>query len=96
MATTYIGFYQAAPDSPVNASWRSTGKFPPEFAKKVNEFPTKLPSTCRLIGSWAVGGGPSVLVVEAESFADLQHINQYYAGWLAFDWRPTASVPRDN
>lgn len=96
MATTYIGFYQPAADSPVNATWRDTGKFPPGFAKKVNEFPQQLPATCKLIGSWAVGGGPSVIIVEAESFADLQHINFYYAGWLVFDWRPTTSVPRDN
>lgn len=96
MATTYIGFYNPAPDSPANKAWRETGKFPPDFARKINEFPSKLPATCKLIGSWAVGGGPSVLIVEAESYADLQHITLYYAGWLVFDWRPTTTVPRDN
>ena len=36
------------------------------------------------------------MVVEEESFADLQHINTYYGGWLLFDWHPTATggVPR--
>ena len=37
-----------------------------------------------------------MLIVEAESFADLQHVNQYYAGWLDFDWHPTTSVQRNN
>ena len=55
MAITYIGFYSNAADSPALAIWRDTGKFPPDFAKKVNEFPSKLPATCKLIGSWAVG-----------------------------------------
>jgi hypothetical protein len=98
MATTYIGFYQPHPTSPAADVWRNTGKFPPEFAKKVNEFPTSLPPTCKLIGSWVVSGGAarSVLVIEAESFADIQHVNQYYNGWLEFDWHPTTSPPRDN
>lgn len=96
MSTTYLGFYRPTADTPVNGVWRSTGKLPPDFATKVNEFPTKLPATCKLIGSWNVGGGPSVIVVEAETFADIQHISQYYAGWLEFDWRPTASVQRNN
>jgi hypothetical protein len=70
----------------------------PDMAKKVNGFPASLPSTCKLIGSWAVSGGeaPGVMVAEVESFADLQHVNVYYAGWLLFDWHPVQSVPRDN
>lgn len=96
MTTTYVGFYHAVPDSPVNAVWRETGKFPPNFAKMVNEFPAKLPKTCKLVGSWNVSAGPSVIIIEAESYADCQHISLYYAGWLLFDWRPTTTVPRDN
>lgn len=94
--TTYIGFYRSTPDSPANAAWRDTGKLPPTLAKLVNEFPSKLPTTCKLIGSWGVGGGPSVIIVEAESYSDLQHIGFYYAGWLEFDWRPTTAIGRNN
>lgn len=38
---------------------------------------------------------PGVIVVETESYADIQHINRYYWGWLTFDWHPSNSVPRD-
>ncbi len=96
MATTYVGFYRPTTDSPANASLRATGALPPEFGKRVNAFPANLPATCKLIGSWNVSGGPSVIIVEAESFADLTHIILYYAGWLEFDWRPARTVPRDN
>ena len=96
MSTTYVGFYRPTADSPVNASIRETGALPAGFGKMVNEFPAKLPATCKLIGSWIVSAGPSVIVVEAESLAALIHISGYYGGWLEFDWRPTRSVPRDN
>jgi len=96
MATTYIGYQSAPPDSPVWASLRATGGMPPELAKKVNAFPGSLPPTCKLIGSWAVAGpSPNVVVVEAESLADLQHIDAYYAGWVIFDWHPCSPMPRN-
>jgi len=100
MATTYVGFYRPTPgaSSAINESFRTTGATIPEFQQKFFAFPANLPSTCKLVGSWAVTGGeaPGVMVVEAESFADVQHINQYYNGWLMFDWHPTATggVPR--
>ncbi len=97
MTTTYIGYQSAPADTPVWASLRETGGLPPALAKKVNEFPSKLPPTCKLVGSWAVGGAaPNVVVVEAESMADLQHINSYYAGWVIFDWHPCVPMPRNN
>jgi hypothetical protein len=70
---------------------------PPQMLKKVNEFAKGLPPTCKLLGSWVISGGvaPSVLVVEAESYADLQHINTYYSGWLQFDWHPAMPQRRD-
>jgi len=93
MATTYVGFYRPALGAAeaINESWRSTGAGISEFQQKIFGFPSSLPATCKLIGSWGVQGGetPSVMIVEVESFADLQHINQYYNGWLRFDWHPT-------
>ena len=95
MATTYIGFQSAAPDWPYDVL-RETGAPPPALAKKVNEFPSKLPKTCKLIGSWAVSGpAPNVVVVEAESLEDLIHIDYYYAGWILFDWHPCRPIQRD-
>ena len=29
------------------------------------------------------------MVVEAESYSDIQFIDFYYIGWLNFDWHPT-------
>lgn len=95
MATTYVGFFTPTPDSPSWASYRDTGQGPAEVIEKRNKFPASLPSTCKLLGSWAVfGPGPSVIVVEAESIADLMFIQNYYAGWLIFDWRPCIAMPR--
>ncbi|OAI43786.1 hypothetical protein AYO38_10390 [bacterium SCGC AG-212-C10] len=98
MVTTYVGFYRPTAAEVTNQAARDTGRMAPGLAAKVNGFPAALPATCKLVGSWAISGGqvPGVLVVEAESFADLQHVNLYYAGWLEFDWHPTAGVPRDN
>ncbi len=74
------------------------GEQDPRVVERRNGLPAALPSTCRLIGSWNVGGGqaPGVMVVEAESFADLLAINQHWAGYLQFDWHPTTTggVPR--
>ena len=91
LAITFVGYYRPARTDADVKTWRETGTFPPEFMAKVRAFPSQLPSTCKLIGSWAVTGGqtPGVTVVEAESFDDLQFINTYYAGWLEYDWHPT-------
>ncbi|MEO8541255.1 MAG: hypothetical protein ABI577_16055 [bacterium] len=95
MTTTYIGYQSVPPDWPW-AALRETGAPPPALMKKRNEFPTHLPKTCKLIGSWAVSGpAPNVVVVEAESIADLQHIDNYYAGWVLFDWHPCTPMPRE-
>ena len=91
MATTYVGFYRPASPELIFDAVRKTGAPTPELQKKIFGFPRSLPATCKLIGSWQISGGedPGVMVVEAESFADLQYINQYYNGWLRFDWHPT-------
>jgi hypothetical protein len=96
MATTYIGYWRPAADSPVNEVRRTTGANPPELDKKRREFPASLPPTCKILDSWFVlGSAPSALVVEAESIADIGHISTYYAGWLEFDWHACMAMPRD-
>jgi hypothetical protein len=92
MAITFVGFYrQVGPTDADIEGVRPTGAFAPNLVNKIREFPSTLPTTCKLIGSWGVSGGqaPAVMVVEAESFADLQFINSYYVGWLQCDWHPT-------
>lgn len=89
MTTTYIGFQRVPPDSPVRTSLLDSGTVPVELTQKVMAFPSKLPSWCQLVGSWAVpGDSPQVVIVTAESVVDLQNINNYYAGWVVFDWHP--------
>ena len=96
MATTYIGYWRPAADSPVNEARRKTGANPPELDKKRRELPASLPPTCKILDSWFVlGTAPSALGVEAESIADIGHITTYYAGWLEFDWHPCMAMPRD-
>ena len=101
MAMTFVGFFRQGPTEADTNAIRKTGNYFeawPELGIKVREFPSKLPPTCKLIGSWVVTGGqaPNVMVVEVESFDDIQFINSYYQGWLLFDWHPTATggVPR--
>lgn len=93
MATTYVGFYRPASPQVNYELLRNTGAGDPVMLDKVRNFPGGLPATCKLIGSWNISGGevPGVMVVEAESFADLQLINEYYNGRLLFDWHPTAT-----
>ena len=92
MAITFVGFYSLlGPTEADIESGRQTGTFPAQLTTKIREFPSKLPSTCKLIGSWGVTGGEiaGVMVVEAESYSDIQFIDFYYIGWLNFDWHPT-------
>ncbi|MEZ4503311.1 MAG: DUF3303 family protein [Dehalococcoidia bacterium] len=91
--TTYIGFFRPNSDQVIYEAWRETGANPAALLEKVRGFPASLPSTCKLVGSWVASGGevPGVMVVETESYADIQHINQYYYGWLRFDWHPVAT-----
>ncbi|MGE0599566.1 MAG: hypothetical protein AB7J35_06015 [Dehalococcoidia bacterium] len=95
MSMMFIGYQTATPDWPYDIL-RDTGAYPPALAKKVNEFPSKLPKTCKLIASYGVSGpAPNVVIVEAESIDDLVHIDVYYAGWILFDWHPCRAMPRD-
>ena len=99
MAITFVGYYRPADGFPTSdeiegqRSGVAGASGSTAFLEKVRGFPASLPDTCKLIGSWGVSGGevPNVMVIEAESFADLTHIDQYYNGWLRFDWHPTVT-----
>ena len=103
MAMTFVGYVQRD-----DASWseadiaaaRAAGAPPPELATKIRALPSNLPETCRLLGAWGTIGSPtalSVMLVEAESYADLGAISNYYSGWLTIEWNPTLSsgIERD-
>jgi hypothetical protein len=95
MTFTFVGYYDPAVGTPLREDiehQRSTGVGPsPAMQQKVRELPAKLPATCRLIGSWATPGARvnGVMIVEAESWDDLEAINAHYRGWLLIDWHPT-------
>lgn len=99
MSFTFVGLYCL--DGPLESDIESRrqGGIPEAFATKVREFPATLPDTCKLIGSWRIMTDQiaGVMVVEAESYEDLQFIDNHYAGWLQFNWHPTTTggVPRD-
>ena len=65
----------------------------PAFRQKVIELRDSLPSTIKLIGSYAPLGGasptrPSVWIAETNDPAELAFINNWYQGWLEFEWVP--------
>ena len=74
MAITFLGFYRPYFREADVETVRGSGQFLPEMRDKVKAFPSSLPDTCKLIGSWGVSGGeaPGVMVVEADSFSDIQ------------------------
>ncbi len=96
MAITFVGYYRpfggAFTDAEMDG-FRSAGQLADDFLEKVRALPAALAETCMLIGSWAPTGGvvPGVMVVEAESNADLAAISSHYFGWLQFDWHPVAA-----
>jgi len=91
MTTTYVGFFW-----PTNAALETigTGTAPREFLDKVNGFLDTFPDGLSHVGTYAVQGGerPNVIIVESEDYSGLQHINNYYNGWLRFEWHPTAKA----
>jgi hypothetical protein len=95
MATTYVGFFR-----PTDAALEVIGTAAPprEFLDKVNGFLNSFPDGLTHVGTYPIQGGDrrSVIIVEAEDYSGLQHIDSYYNGWLQFEWHPTtSSVARD-
>ena len=92
---TYIGYYDRDDDFATLMGERARSgqpAFPEEFTKKVVELRDKLPSTIKLIGSYAPIGSsrehPAIWIAETDDPAELSFINNYYAGWLSFTWVP--------
>jgi len=94
---TFVGFWRAADPEGLDEYRRTHDDFiPPEFMAKTQTFPSIFDGeSLKLIGSWATASpdAPGVIVVEADSFADLMKIEFHYQGWQHFVWHP-ASSPR--
>ena len=101
MAQAYVGLVRWAEGVPTPADvdqLRSKGQEAfSDLLEKVRALPANLPATCRLEAAYTVGAQDliSFMVVEAESLADLQLIDNYYQGWLQLEWHPTQLVERD-
>ena len=99
---TYIGYYRRHPDF-----WREDGErareagraVPDEkYREKVAGLRDKLPPTIKLIGSYASistdrdRSHPSVWICECDDPAELAFVNNYYLGYLVFEWVPVIAV----
>ncbi len=104
----YVGFYRVDEDyqREVGEKLRS-GKLelkPGELAEpvrtKARELPQKLPTGCRVVGSWVPvespgrTENPGVIVVETDDIMHLIWFNSYYAGLVHFSWHPYLPVAR--
>lgn len=95
--STYIGYFQVTDTFRAAAEARALAgdNTPdPKFIQMVVDLPLKLPSGCHMLGTYSPLGGatasqPSICLVEAAEFTQLQFISAYYAGWLEFHWAPT-------
>jgi hypothetical protein len=95
---TYIGYYRLHPDywSENGARAREAGHAIPDevFRAKVSSLRDKLPASIKLIGSYAPIASspnperPAVWICECDDPAELTFVNNYYAGYLMFDWAP--------
>jgi hypothetical protein len=101
MAQAYVGLVRVANGTPlprdIKAARRAGANVAPELQEKVMALPARLPATCKLVAAYTVGNPDlaTFMIVEAESIADLQFIDGYYAGWLAIEWHPTSIVERN-
>ena len=101
---TYLAYYRVAPSFNEENQARARGGgsgIDPKFRQMVVDLPNRLPSSCRILGSYApVGGGavlsepgaPAVMIIETSDPRDLTFISQYYTGYLIFQWTPATSV----
>ncbi len=101
MAQTYLGFFHWAAGVPTTEDIERLRKQGSagleELLTKVRRLPANLPPSCKLVSAWQIGTQNvlSVVIVEAESRADLQFIDDYYMGWFQADWHPTTLIARD-
>jgi hypothetical protein len=97
---TYIGYYRPnesfARENDERARAGDAGPSP-VMRQKVIELRDKLPASLKLIGSYTpLGGGsdtrPGVWIVETDDAAELQFVNNWYSGFLEFEWSPAVPV----
>jgi hypothetical protein len=102
---TYIGYYRAHPDYARENGQRArdAGRAVPDdtFREKVATLRDKLPPSIKLLGSYApIQSGtpdpdprhPAVWICECDDPAELTFVNNYYAGYLQFEWVPVTAL----
>lgn len=98
----YIGYYGPDPEfyraSQERARTQGTSQ-DPEFQRLVTELRANLPPTLKLIGSYSPinSFGPdsdvkAVWICETDNLTDLRFVNEYYAGYLRFNWIPAVAI----
>ncbi|MCA9830334.1 MAG: hypothetical protein R3B97_11395 [Dehalococcoidia bacterium] len=95
----YIGYYRVNADYQREQGEKARQGNPgvnPAFRQKVIELRDKLPSTIKLLGSYAPLGAsptrPSVWIAETDDPAELVFITNWYQGWLEFEWVPATAL----
>ena len=97
---TYIGYYRPNADyvrEQGEKARNGSGGVNPAFRQKVIDLRTKLPAGIKLIGSYSPLGGassarPAVWIAETDDPAELTFINNWYEGFLDFEWVPATAI----
>lgn len=67
-----------------------------EFGQKVVDVRERLPHTIKLIAAYVPIGisltHPGMWIVETDDPTELVFVNNYYDGWLDFEWVPARNV----
>jgi hypothetical protein len=93
---TYIGYYRINEDfqRENGANSRQAGELVTNqaFRQKVIDLRDKLPASIKLVGSYGTASTaerhPNIWIAETDDPAELQFVNNWYAGFLEFDWIP--------
>jgi hypothetical protein len=100
VVAVYMGYYRPAPGyiEANQARARAEGPSPdPKLQRLVAELPEQLPKSAKIIAAFSPvqsgavlsdTGAPGVIIIQTDNSADLQFINQHYAGYLMFQWVP--------
>ncbi|MGE0229216.1 MAG: hypothetical protein AB7I38_02455 [Dehalococcoidia bacterium] len=101
----YLGYYGVHPDYAHERGEvaRKAGHFVPDeaFNARVAALRDQLPPSIRLVGSYVPIASmtpdwdprrPGIWIADCDNPRDLGFINNYYAGFLKFDWVPANSL----